>query len=210
MNMNLKMLKNDFKRNPAGNVALILFMTLATALVVAATIVVTQLTTSMTGMYKTARPPHFLQMHKGEINQKAIDKFNSSYKGVTAWQTAPMINVYGDDLKVYGEDAFSLSECRLDISLVKQNKEYDLLLDADRNVIKINKGEIGIPVIFLYSYDINIGDTVVLTSKGVTKKFKVTAFVHDAQMNSTLTYSTRMLISDEDFEELFGNMGESE
>jgi len=210
VNMNLKMLKNDFKRNPAGNVSLLLFMTLAAGLVVVATIVVTQLITSMTGMYKTAKPPHFLQMHKGEINQKAIDKFNSSYKGVTAWQTVSMIDVYGDDLKVYGDDEFSLSDCRLDISLVKQNKEYDLLLDEDRNVIKVNKGEIGVPVILLDSYDINLGDKVVLTSKGITKEFKVTAFVHDAQMNSTLCSSTRMLINDEDFAELFGNVGENE
>jgi len=210
VNMNLKMLKNDFKRNRAGNVSLLLFMTLAAGLVVAATIVVTQLITSMTGMYKTAKPPHFLQMHKGEINQEAIDKFNSSYEGVTAWQTVPMIDVYGDDLKVKGEDILSLSNCRLDISLVKQNKEYDLLLDEDRNVLKVNKGEIGIPVILLDSYDINLGDTVVLRSRGVTKEFNVTAFVHDAQMNSTLCSSTRMLISDEDFEELFRVVGENE
>lgn len=187
--------------------ALLLFMTLAASLVVAATIVVTLLFTSITQMYKTAKPPHFLQMHMGEINQEAIDEFNSSYDGVTAWQTVSMIDVYGDDLKVYGDTEFSLSECRLDISLVKQNKEYDLLLDKDRNVIKVNKGEIGIPVILLDSYDINLGDTVVLTSKGVTMEFKVTAFVHDAQMNSTLCSSTRMLISDEDYEELFGKVG---
>ncbi|XMB66940.1 ABC transporter permease [Mycoplasmatota bacterium zrk1] len=210
MNMNLKMLKNDFNRNRAGNVSLLLFMTLVSGLVVVATIVVTQLIISMMGMYSTAKPPHFLQMHKGEINQELIDEFNSSYDGVTAWQTLSMINVYGDDLKVYGDDVFSLSDLRLDISLVKQNKEYDLLLDEDRNVININKGEIGIPVILLDSYDINLGDTVVLSSKGVTKEFKVTAFVRDAQMNSTLCSSTRILISDEDFDELFGNVGEIE
>lgn len=208
--MNLKMLKNDFKRNRAGNMALLLFITLAAGLVVVATIVVMQLITSMMGMYETAKPPHFLQMHKGEINQEAIDEFNSSYDGVIAWQTVAMIDVYGDDLKVFGEDVSSLSDCRLDISLVKQNKKYDILLDKDRNVININKGEIGFPVILLDSYDVNLGDTVVLTSKGVTKEFKVTAFVHDAQMNSTLCSSTRMLINDKDFEELLGNVGENE
>ncbi|AIY04539.1 hypothetical protein Plano_0574 [Planococcus sp. PAMC 21323] len=210
MNMNLNMFKNDFKRNPAGNIALILFMTLSVTLVVAATIVVVQLTTSMTGMYKIAEPPHFLQMHKGEIDQEAIDEFTVSYEGVTSWQTSPMINVYGDDLRILGEQPFSLADSRLDISLVKQNTEKDLLLDSNRKVINVNKGEIGVPVIFLSSYDINIGDTIEYSSNGITKKFKVTTFVHDAQMNSTLVYSTRMLISDEDFVELFGNVGESE
>lgn len=208
--MYLKMLKNDFKRNRAGNMALLLFMVLATGLVAAATIVVTQLIISMTGMYQTAKPPHFLQMHKGEINQEAIDEFNSSYDGVTDWQTVAMINVYGDDLTIYGKGTFDLSDCRLDISLIKQNQEYDLLLDKDRNIIHMKKGEIGIPVILLDSYDINLGDTVLLKGNGITREFIVTSFVHDAQMNSTLCSSTRMLISDGDFEELFGKVGEKE
>lgn len=210
MNMNLKMLRNDFKRNRVGNISLLLFMTLAAGLVVVATIVVTQLIGSIKGMYKMAKPPHFLQMHKGKINQEVIDEFNSSYDGVTSWQTVTMIDVYGDDIKIQSDNVFSLSDCRLDISLVKQNNEYDLLLDKERNVINVNEGEIGIPVILLEAYDIDLGDTVVLTSNGITKEFKVTAFVHDAQMNSTLCSSTRVLISDEDFEELFGKVGEIE
>jgi putative ABC transport system permease protein len=210
MNIKLKMISNDFRRNRAGNVALLLFMTLAAGLVVSATIVIMLLITSMTGMYKTAKPPHFLQMHKGEINQQAIDEFNATFEGVTDWQTVPMIDVYGEDLMVYGEVSFRLSDCRLDISLVKQNTNYDLLLDEDRNSITVRKGEIGIPVILLDAYDIHLGDTVVLTSNSVAKEFKVTAFVHDAQMNSTLCSSTRILISDEDFEDLFGTVGEKE
>lgn len=210
MNLSFKMLKSDFKRNRAGNMALILFMALAAGLVVAATIVVTQLFTSINGMYETAKPPHFLQMHKGEMNQEAIDEFNASYDGVTGWQTVALINVYGDDLRIYGQDTFDLSDCILGISFVKQNPEYDLLLDKDRNKIHMEKGEIGIPVILLDSYDINLGDTLVLTGNGVTREFTVTAFVHDAQMNSTMCSSTRMLISDGDFEEFFGNIGEQE
>jgi putative ABC transport system permease protein len=204
------MLKNDFKRNRTGNIALLLFMTFAAGLIVAATIVVTGLFTSITGMYQTAKPPHFLQMHKGEINQETIDKFVSSYKGVTAWQTVPMIDVYGDDIKIIGDGSFRLSDSRLDISLVKQNKEYDLLLDKDRNIVQVKPGEIGIPVILLDSFKIKLGDKVVLTNNGVTKEFIVTMYVNDAQMNSTLCSSTRMLISDTDFNELFDKIGEKE
>ena len=210
MNMNLKILKNDFKRNFAGNVSLFMFMVLAASLVVSATIVVTQLIISMTGMYEIAKPPHFLQMHKGEINQSEIDEFNSSYSGITAWQTVPMIDVYGEDLTIKGKNEFTLSDCRLDISLVKQNKDYDLLLDENRKLINVNKGEIGIPVILLDDYHINIGDIVQLSNNGEVKDFKVTAFVHDAQMNSTMCSSTRLLISNEDFNELFGKVGEKE
>ena len=208
--MNLKMFKNDLKRNPVGNLALILFMSLSAFLVVAATIIVVQLTSSISGMYEVAQPPHFLQMHKGEIDQEKIDSFNQSYDGVIAWQTSPMINVYGSDLSIEGKESFSLSESRLDISLVKQNAEYDLLLDGNRNILRLNKGEIGIPMVLLSTYDVNLGDTVMLKSNGIIKNFIVKTFVHDAQMNSTLVYSTRMLVSDFDFDEMFGNVGETE
>lgn len=210
MNMNWNMQRNDFKRNRAGNLALLLFMILAAGLVVAATIVVTQLMTSMSAMYQTAKPPHFLQMHKGEIDEQKIDQFEASYPGVTAWQTVGMIDVYGENIKIQGKDTFDLSNCRLDISLVKQNKDYDRLLDENRSVLTMKKGEIGIPVILLEEYNIKLGDKVILTSNGITRTFKVAAFVHDAQMNSTLCSSTRILISDKDFAELFGKAGEKE
>lgn len=210
MNMNIKILKNDFKRNRAGNVSLLLFMTLAAGLVAVAAIVVTQLLTSMTSMYQTAMPPHFLQMHKGEVDQAAIDDFNASYEGVVAWQSLPMIDVYGDELTVYGQESFRLTSSRMDISLVKQNDNYDLLLNADRKPIRVKDGEIGIPVILLDAYDIRIGDKIVLESQGVSKEFTVSAYVHDAQMNSTLVSSTRMLISDSDFDGLIGRVGETE
>ena len=65
---------------------------------VAVTLLLTQLFTSISSMYKTANPPHFLQMHKGELSQSDLDEFNSGYNGVRHWQTVPMITVYGDQL----------------------------------------------------------------------------------------------------------------
>lgn len=209
-NIDVKMIKNSFKRNPVGNTALILFITLSAMLVVSASLIFVQLTTSITGMYDVAQPPHFLQMHKGTFNQEKIDAFNESYEGVVAWQTSPMINIYGDDLKIEGEESFTLSDSRLDISLVKQNDTHDLLLDRNRNRIEMNQGEIGIPVLLRDSYAIRIGDTIELVNQNITKTFTVTSFVQDAQMNSPLVYSTRLLISDEDFNELLGQVGESE
>lgn len=210
VNMNWKIWKNDFRKNRAGNVALLSFMILASWLIVAATIVVTTLLTSMKGMYLTSQPPHFLQMHKGTINEEQIDNFNQGYSGVTDWQNVAMIDVYGEQLQVSGHTQYDLSDCRLDISLVKQNKSRDLLLDADRNVLHLHPGEIGIPMLLKDTYDIQLGDIVTLTENGSSRQFQVAAFVYDAQMNSTMCSSTRMLISDTDFDELLGKVGETE
>lgn len=210
--MYLKLLKNDFKKNPWNNGILLLFITLAAMIAVTVTLLLTQLFTSISSMYETANPPHFLQMHKGELSQSNLDEFNREYNGVRHWQTVPMITIYGDEITVSGKDRkqFSLADCRLDISFVRQNEGYDVLLDENRKPLAMNPGEIGVPVILLDEFDITIGDTVTLCSGDITKDFTVNAYVYDGQMNSTLCSSTRFLISDSDFEALQGNAGETE
>lgn len=207
-----QLLKNDFRKNPWNNLILMLFMSLSVTLAVSVFFVLMQLFVSISTMYETAKPPHFLQMHKGEIIQKDIDDFNNAYPGMKYWQTVPMIDVFGNELKVFQNEnkQISLEECRLDISLVKQNKEYDLLLDENRKPLEIQKGEIGVPVILLEKYPIEIGNVICLQSGNIKKEFQVSAYVYDGQMNSTLCSSTRFLISDEDFYELFGKIGETE
>ena len=207
-----KQLINDFRKNPGNNLVLLLFMTLSVTLAVSVFFVLVQLFTSISNMYEVAKPPHFLQMHKGALAQEDIDAFNSSYPGMEHWQTIPMIDVYGNELVVNQKDGavFSLEECRLDISIVEQNSQFDVLLDENRRPLKLKEGEIGVPVILLEQYDIQKGDTICLTSGGVNKSFTVTDFVYDGQMNSTLCSSTRFLVSDVDFDALLGTVGETE
>lgn len=210
--MYLKILKNDFKKNPWNNGILLLFMTLSATIAASVSLLLAQLFTSISSMYAAANPPHFLQMHKGELSQEDLDEFNAGYDGVRHWQTVPMITIYGDDLTVSGKDEepFSLSDCRLDISFVRQNESYDVLLDENRKPLSMRPGEIGVPVILLNEFDIAVGDTVTLRGGSTAKEFTVSAYVYDGQMNSTLCSSTRFLISDPDFYALLGNAGETE
>lgn len=210
--MYFKLLKNDFRKNPVSNLILFLFMSLSVTIAVTVILMFTQLFTSITDMYETANPPHFLQMHKGELVQSDVDEFNKSYEGIEHWQTVTMITVNGDVLTVSDEKEkqFSLTDCRLDISLVKQNDRYDVLLDENRNKSEIKAGEIGVPVILLDEFDIAPGDKITLSIGDVSRTFTVKSYVYDGQMNSTLCSSTRFLISDEDFNALLGNVGETE
>lgn len=217
-----KLLRNDFQKNKWRNGIVLLFMTLSATLAISVCLMLTQLFHSISSMYETAKPPHFLQMHKGAVEQENLDAFNENYPGIMHWQTVPMIDVYGEELVIehtggenwkstdVGTTISDLSECRLDLSLVKQNDGYDLLLDENREVLHLEEGEIGVPVILLDTYDISLGDMVTLKSNGVEKMFRVSAYVYDAQMNSTLCSSTRFLISDADFEMLAPNVGEME
>lgn len=177
--MYLKLLKNDFRKNPWNNGILLLFITLSAAIAVAVTLILTRLFTSISSMYETANPPHFLQMHRGGFSQSDIDEFNGGYNGIRHWQTVPMITIYGDEIMVSGKDKerFSLADCRLDISFVRQNEDYDVLLDENRKPVVMNLGEIGVPVILLNEFDIAIGDTVTLCGAGRTKDFHIKIYI---------------------------------
>lgn len=210
--MYLKLLKNDFRKNPWNNGILLLFICLSVTIVATVTLMLAQLFASISSMYETANPPHFVQMHKGELSQQDLDGFNSDYEGIEHWQTVSMINLYGDEITASDESGkkISLSDCRLDIGFVKQNQKYDVLLDGDRNPLTMGPGEIGVPVILLDEFAIAVGDTITLDSGTITKDFTVADYVYDGQMNSTLCSSTRFLISDTDFEALSGSVGETE
>ncbi|MCM1333885.1 MAG: ABC transporter permease [Bacteroides sp.] len=210
--MNGKHLMTALKKDRLSNLILFLFMTVSAAIAVTVALSLTRLFGSITAMYATAKPPHFLQMHKGDLDQAAIDEFNRDYGAVVYAQTVPMLNVYGSDLTVVkpSGETFSLADCRLDISLVKQNAEYDVLLGADRQRLAARDGEIGVPVILLDQYDISVGDTILLDRGDGRTAFTVFSTVCDGQMNSTLCSSTRFLIGDGDFDRLYAEGGETE
>lgn len=209
--MNWLLTKNDFRRNKVINLALFLFMMFSACLAVLSVVMAVQTFTSISELYETAQPPHFLQMHKGDINREQIDEFMSDYKGITYWQTCTMIDVYGESLTVVGnKDRYNLSDCRLDIGLVKQNETRDLLLNSEHEKVILHEGEIGIPVLLKEMYGMKIGDHVILNCNNVTREFIIEDFILDSQMNSSMCSSTRILLSNEDFDMLEGEVGENE
>ena len=211
MKLHIKLLINDFRKRAWKNIILFVFMCLSVTIAASVVLMLSQLFSSITSMYETAKPPHFLQMHMGTIEQIDIDEFNESFEGITYWQSVPMITLYGDNIIVIGDDkSYTLSDCRLDISFVKQNDEYDVLLDEKRRPLNLLDGEIGVPIIVLDQYDISLGDKITLSANGIEKQFTVVTYIYDGMMNSTTCSSTRFLISDTDFDSLFGNIGETE
>jgi len=101
--VNLKLFKNDLRKNPGSNLAMLLFLALSGAVAAAVVLMLVQLFSSISSLYETAQPPHFLQLHKGELAQEEIDAFNKDYPGVTYCQTVLMANFDGSELAVEGE-----------------------------------------------------------------------------------------------------------
>jgi putative ABC transport system permease protein len=209
--MHLSIIKHDLKKNKLIHLILVLFIALSTAVASLAVASGARTIDSISGLFEVADPPHFLQMHRGEIDLQAIGSFMDSHPDVKNWQVQDTIQVDGYMLEIIQEDArFDLSGFQIDIGLVQQNDERDLLLDRDLEVVALQEGEIGIPSLLSRLYDIKAGDRVVLRSTGIEEEYVVKTILLDSMMNSTMCSSTRVLLSDEDFDNINGHLGENE
>lgn len=209
--MKWSLIKHDCMKNKTVNLALLLFMIFSASLAVLSVIMAVETFSSISALYKRAQPPHFVQMHKGEIDQAEIIRFMEENTLVTYSQIDTMLDIYGEGITVIGKKgAYDLSDCRLDIGLVMQNESRDILLNSSHEKVILKQGEIGIPVLLQEMYHMEIGDRIILADDTVKKEFIVTVFILDSMMNSSMTSSTRILLADQDFEELEGRFGEKE
>ncbi|NLM05354.1 MAG: ABC transporter permease [Tissierellia bacterium] len=209
--MNWEIAKKDLIRNKASNIGLLVFIILASMLAIVSVTLVIETFQSIDKLYKIAEPPHFLQMHKGDLDQGLIDEFMRSDSNITNWQTQKMLNIYGKDIEISkGDKNFDLSDNIIDIGLVKQNEEKDILLNSSHEKVTIQDGEIGIPILLKNKYNLAMGDRLTLKVDGLEKDFIIKEFVIDAQMNSPMTSSTRILVSNNDYKLLEGLIDEQE
>ncbi|MBQ6039801.1 MAG: ABC transporter permease [Oscillospiraceae bacterium] len=191
------------------SMVLTFFIMLSVCMLSAGTLIVIQLFSAINNLYEKAQPPHFLQMHSGDVDVKVLDDLAESDPHVTDWQLMEMLNVDNTQIWVTKPDGTRLpfSDCLIDLGIIVQPEKYDLLLDTENQRVTPARGEIGVPLILLDQYDMQIGDTVTLSDGTFSTDLTVTALLRDAQMNSTLCSSTRFLMNEEDWQEVRTHMG---
>ncbi|MED0932633.1 ABC transporter permease [Bacillus mobilis] len=204
-----RMLKRDFSQNKMIIIILFMFIMLSSLLMTSASSNVINLLNSMDQLFKVSNAPHFVQMHAGEINQKSIDSFVVKTPFVKEQQTAEMIQIGGSNIFIKKKNEAEHNSV-MDISFVKQNSNFDFLLDLNNEVINVRKGEIGVPIYYMQKYKLRIGDKIWVVKNNNELELTISSFVRDVQMNPSIVSSKRFVISDEDFERIKGNFGESE
>lgn len=209
------MLKKEFMKNKVIYMTILIFIILSALLMTVGTIVIMQTSDSMKSIFEIAKPPHFLQMHSGEIGQEEIEAFAKKVNVVTAEETVEMINIDGASIwyerqSSKGEKLISMSGNMMDNGFVKQNKKFDYLLDDKNNIIQQEKGIIGVPISYQQEYGLRLGDTVIISQGEFYAEYQIGNFVRDTQMASTMASSTRFLLSDADYEILKSRVGELE
>lgn len=204
-----RMLKRDFSQNKMIITILFMFIMLSSLLMASASSNVINLLNSIDQLFKVSNAPHFVQMHAGEINQKSIDSFVAKTPFVKEQQTAEMIQIGGSNIFIKKKNEAEHNSV-MDISFVKQNSNFDFLLDLNNEVINVRKGEIGVPIYYMQKYKLRIGDKIWVVKNNNELALTISSFVRDVQMNPSIVSSKRFVISDEDFERIKGNFGESE
>ena len=206
------MFQKQFQKNKVIHLTLLLFMILSAFLMTIGSCVILQTSGSMENIFSIAKPPHFLQMHTGELEEEKIEKFADSMECITQNEIVEMVNIDGANIwyEKKGSDAVSMAESMLDNGFVRQTKYFDYLLDLENNIVKQEDGEIGVPISYMQKYDMAIGDSITITKGDFSKTYEIKNFLRDAQMASSMASSVRFLLSDHDFMELKDHVGELE
>jgi len=208
--MFFKIVKNDFIRKKIITGAVCVFITMAVILGASATNIIANLVQSMSELQKRAVPADITQMHSGKFAQTEIDKFTQHERGNIAMQETMVLQDFDGGNIHFGKNK-TMAGTVQDISFVTQNKKFDFILDLNNEKLDMKEGEVAVPIYFMQEYDLKIGDTISLKSKGYLKEFVISDYARDYEMNSSLTSSKRFVINQASYDEMLKNqVGELE
>lgn len=197
----VSLLLNDLKRNKAMNVTLFLFIFISALLMATGVMAIERLSGSLEQIYSIAQPPHYLQMHVGDIDREAIDSFARESGLVTDYEIQDMVNIDGVSIAFTKADGSqgSLSGSLLDNYFVVQNERFDYLLNTENQIVQMGPSELGMPLVYARKYHIEEGDHVKVTIDGLSFDFVVSEIIRDAQMGSSLASSIRFAVNETDY-----------
>lgn len=145
----LRYARNDLIRNKGVNTALAVILVLSAFLMATGSMVMERLVGSVNQLFEEAEPPHFLQMHKGEHDQEALEGFASQRSEIDAWLVEEMIAFDSTTLSwsrsSTGETG-DFSDSLIDNLFVTQNDEFDFLIDETGEIPRPSPGQVYVPV----------------------------------------------------------------
>ncbi|GGG59788.1 FtsX-like permease family protein [Paenibacillus radicis (ex Gao et al. 2016)] len=207
--MLLKIVKRDFQRNKMITLGLFIFIMLSSLLTASSAHVVMELTHSLDNLLVKSNAPHFVQMHAGPIDNEAIANFAAANSIVKEQQTVEMLSLDGSQVTL-GSSMKTEANSVMDIGFVKQNLQFDFLLNLDNEIIQVSEGEIAVPIYYMKQKNLHVGDQVSLSKGQFQTSFTIVDFVRDVQMNPSIVSSKRFVVSDADFTALKSEFREIE
>lgn len=185
------------------------FIALSAMLIAGGAGLIVELNNSIVSLFEVSKAPHFVQMHAGEVDRGEIAAWAKSIPLVQDLQVVEMITLDGSALFLDDETGAENNSI-MDISFVMQNQKFDFLLDMRNQIVRLEAGEIGIPLYYMERRNIKLGDSISIRSSGFRRDYVVATFIRDALMNPSIVHSKCFVVHETDFYELRQAFTESE
>lgn len=196
---------NDLVKNKGVNLALFTLLIMSAFLMSTGAMVMERSVGSVDALFGQAKPPHFLQMHKGGYDAQALEGFASEHPEIESWLIEDMLGFDGAAISWQrsetGESG-DFSGSLIDNLFVTQNTEFDFLLDDSGTIPQPADGEVYVPMGYQQDLELQAGDELTVRTDVGSHDLIVRGFVRDSQMASSLSSATRFLVSEEDFQDL--------
>src|SRR6056297_2149428 len=119
----LRILKNDFLRKKGIMMIVFFFIMLSAFLMSAGSNLIVELSNSLDALFSASRTPHFVQMHAGPIDRRALNDWTRKNERVEEFQLVEMITIDGSDLFLE-KGGESEENSVMDIGFVTQNEKF--------------------------------------------------------------------------------------
>jgi len=201
--MRLKLWQKDLRNQKGITFVLFIFIMLSTLLAASGSSMILELWQSINALFQKSQAPHFVQMHAGGLDQRAIERFTASNPLVKRQQTEEMIKIDGASLYM-GNRTDSEARSVMDHYFVQQNVAFDLLLNLQSKPIAVSPGEIAVPIYYMQQSGVGLGDKVRISTAQGELSFTIVDFVRDVQMNPSIIHSKRFVVHPADLKQLKG------
>lgn len=190
-----RMTFNVWKKDKFGAVSFSAFVAISVMLFSLTVLLFSNLLGAIYHLMDIAKTPDYLQMYNGVINEKKLEEFASKRTDIENWQICSFLNLENSTLLLGGK---SFQDNTQDNGLCVQGKGFDLLLDLNNEMPKLQEGEVYVPVCYESEYDLKIGDFMQIGNE----RLIIAGFIRDSQMNSMMASSKRFLVCKNDYDRL--------
>ncbi|WP_147918373.1 ABC transporter permease [Ruania zhangjianzhongii] len=202
--------RSDVRTNKGVHLALTALLVLSAFLMATGAMVAERLVGSIDRLFEVAQPPDFLQMHRGEYDPAALEQFAAEHPEIESWLVEEMLDFDGAAVSWQHSStgaSGNISDSVMDNLFVTQNSEFDFLLDEAGAIAQPAPGQVYVPVTYQQRYGLAAGDRLTIKTDAEPLGLEVAGFVRDAGMASSMSSSTRFLVSEQDFQALEGAGG---
>ena len=199
--MFLKILKRDLKRKKAMNIVLFILIVLASTLAASSTNLMYSTTTAVDSFISKSKVADLnATIASTPKNDKMIEEWANSVPVIDTHYSEGQIGVSSNNIIV--PDGSKSISANAFISLSTLPRDVNLIFGQNNESFTLQDGEIGLPINIKNTTGIKLGDQLTIEVEGISKIFTVKEFFKDALMGSDLMGVKRLMISQNDYDEI--------